>query len=118
MASAAVGTAFQHLRDFFRAGTATRLGDGQLLARFSGSNDAVAFETLVARHVPMVLATCPVITRTRQVLSHASRLPAAHSRHRAHPSRRWADGQDKARRALARKAAACRAHDDRARRPA
>ena len=64
MASAAVGTAFQHLRDLFRAGTATGLGDGQLLARFSGSNDAVAFETLVARHGPMVLATCRAVLKS------------------------------------------------------
>jgi DNA-directed RNA polymerase specialized sigma24 family protein len=63
MASAAVETAFQHLRDLFRAGTATGLGDGQLLARFSGSNDAVAFEALLARHGPMVLATCRAVLK-------------------------------------------------------
>jgi hypothetical protein len=43
----------QHFRDLFGAGTTTGLGDGQLLARFSGSNDAVAFEALVARHGPI-----------------------------------------------------------------
>jgi Sigma-70 region 2 len=64
MASAAVGTAFQHFRDLFGAGTATGLGDGQLLSRFSGSNDAVAFEALVARHGPMVLATCRAVLKT------------------------------------------------------
>jgi RNA polymerase sigma factor (sigma-70 family) len=63
MASAALGTAFRHLRDLFGAGTATGLSDGQLLARYTGSNDEVAFETLVARHGPMVLATCRGVLR-------------------------------------------------------
>jgi RNA polymerase sigma factor (sigma-70 family) len=61
MASAALGTAFQHLRHLFGPGTTTGLADGQLLDRFSGSNDAVAFEALVARHGPMVLATCRAV---------------------------------------------------------
>ena len=63
MASAAVGTAFQHLRDLFGPGTATGLADGQLLARFSSENDAVAFEALVARYGPMVLATCRAVLK-------------------------------------------------------
>ena len=61
MASAGLGTAFRHLGDLFGAGTATGLDDGQLLARFSSSNDAVAFEALVIRHGPMVLATCRAV---------------------------------------------------------
>ncbi len=64
MASAAFGTAFRHLRDLFGAGTATGLGDGQLLARYSASKDEVAFEALVARHGPMVLATCRAVLRS------------------------------------------------------
>ncbi len=64
MASAALGTAFQHLRDLFGPGTATGMPDGQLLARFSSSNDAVAFEALVARHGPMVLATCRAVLKS------------------------------------------------------
>ena len=63
MASAALGTAFRHLRDLFGAGTVVGLGDGQLLARYSGSKDEVAFEALVARHGPMVLATCRAVLR-------------------------------------------------------
>ena len=37
--------------------------DGQLLARYSGSKDEVAFEALVARHGPMVLATCRAVLK-------------------------------------------------------
>ena len=66
MASVAVGTAFQHLRDLFGPGTATGLADGQLLARFSSENDAVAFEVLVARYGPMVLATCRAVLKNEQ----------------------------------------------------
>jgi RNA polymerase sigma factor (sigma-70 family) len=66
MASAAVGTAFQHLRDLFGTGTATGLADGQLLARFASENDAVAFEALVARYGPMVLATCRAVLKNEQ----------------------------------------------------
>ena len=61
MASAALGTAFRHLRDLFGAGSVVGLGDGQLLARYSGSKDEVAFEALVTRHGPMVLATCRAV---------------------------------------------------------
>jgi RNA polymerase sigma factor (sigma-70 family) len=64
MASAGLGTAFRHLCDLFVAGTATGLGDGQLLARYSASKDAVAFEALLARHGPMVLATCRAVLKS------------------------------------------------------
>src|SRR4051794_17067134 len=64
MASAASGAAFRHLRDiFFGAGSVVGLGDGQLLARYSGSKDEAAFEALVTRHGPMVLATCRAVLR-------------------------------------------------------
>ena len=63
MASAALGTAFRHLRDLFGAGSVVGLGDGQLLARYSSSKDEVAFEALVTRHGPMVLATCRAVLR-------------------------------------------------------
>ncbi len=64
MASAGLGTAVGHLRDLFGVGTATGLGDGQLLARYSCSNDAVAFEALLARYGPMVLATCRAVLKS------------------------------------------------------
>src|SRR5271168_2481107 len=63
MASAAFGTAFRHLRDLFGAGSVVGLEDGQLLARYSGSKDELAFEALVIRHGPMVLATCRAILK-------------------------------------------------------
>ena len=59
-----LGTAFRYLCDLFVAGTAAGLGDGQLLARYSASKDAAAFEALVARHGPMVLATCRAVLRS------------------------------------------------------
>ena len=64
MASIALGTAFRHLRDLFGAGTAAGLGDGQLLARYADSKDEAAFEALVARHGPMVLATCRAVLKS------------------------------------------------------
>ncbi|WP_435021780.1 sigma-70 family RNA polymerase sigma factor [Tundrisphaera sp. TA3] len=63
MASAGLGSADRHLRDLFGAGTAVGQGDGQLLARYASSRDGVAFEALVARHGPLVLATCRAILR-------------------------------------------------------
>src|SRR5438270_3436289 len=64
MASAAMGAAFRHFRDLFGAGSVVGLGDGQLLARYSGSKDEAAFEALVGRHGPMVLATCRAVLRS------------------------------------------------------
>lgn len=48
----------QSLRDLFSSGTANGLADADLLARFRSSADDVAFETLVARHGPMVWRVC------------------------------------------------------------
>jgi RNA polymerase sigma factor (sigma-70 family) len=63
MAGTAFGTAYRHLRDLFGAKSVIGLGDGQLLSRYSGSKDELAFEALVARHGPMVLATCRAILK-------------------------------------------------------
>ena len=60
---ATFGTALRHLRDLFGTGTVGGLEDGQLLARYSNAKDDVAFEALVARHGPMVLATCRAVLR-------------------------------------------------------
>jgi RNA polymerase sigma factor (sigma-70 family) len=57
----ASGTALRHLHDLFNGGTAVGLTDGQLLARYTASNDGPAFAALVARHGPMVAATCRAI---------------------------------------------------------
>ena len=61
--SLAMGGTLRHLRDLFNDGTAVGLGDGQLLARYAASRDGAAFEALVARHGPMVLATCRAVLR-------------------------------------------------------
>src|ERR1700759_180664 len=61
--SLAIGGTLRHLRDLFHDGTAVGLGDGQLLARYAASRDEAAFEALVARHGPMVLATCRAVLR-------------------------------------------------------
>jgi RNA polymerase sigma factor (sigma-70 family) len=39
-------------------GTVSGLSEGQLLARFAGERDEVAFEAIVSRHGPMVLGIC------------------------------------------------------------
>ena len=63
MASGALGGTLRHLRDLFHDGTAVGLGDGQLLARYAAARDEAAFEALVARHGPMVLATCRAVLK-------------------------------------------------------
>ncbi len=63
MASATLGMTFRHLRDLFGAGTVVGLTDGQLLSRYSSVKDEAAFEALVARHAPMVLATCRAVLK-------------------------------------------------------
>ena len=65
MASGVLGGTLRHLRDLFHDGTAVGLGDGQLLARYAASRDEAAFEALVARHGPMVLATCRAVLEAR-----------------------------------------------------
>ena len=42
----------------FEGATAVGLGPGELLARFTAGRDPAAFAAIVARHGPMVLATC------------------------------------------------------------
>jgi RNA polymerase sigma factor (sigma-70 family) len=64
MASVVIGGSLRHLCDLFKDGTAVGLGDSQLLARYAASSDDAAFAALVARHGPMVIATC------RAVLDH------------------------------------------------
>ncbi len=63
MASGMVGSSLKHLRDLFGGGTAVGLGDGELLRRYAASHDGPAFAALVARHGPMVAATCRAVLR-------------------------------------------------------
>jgi RNA polymerase sigma factor (sigma-70 family) len=66
MGSRAPDAATQHLRTRLAAGGADDATDGQLLALFAASRDEAAFAALLARHGPMVLATC------RRVLGNAA----------------------------------------------
>jgi RNA polymerase sigma factor (sigma-70 family) len=63
MTIGAMGGTLRHLRDLFQDGTTLGVGDGQLLARYATARDEAAFEALVARHGPMVLATCRAVLR-------------------------------------------------------
>ncbi|WP_435011013.1 sigma-70 family RNA polymerase sigma factor [Tundrisphaera lichenicola] len=63
MASAAIGSAYRHLRDLFGGRSVVGLGDGQLLRRYASSKDGAAFEALVGRHGPLVLSTCRAVLR-------------------------------------------------------
>jgi RNA polymerase sigma factor (sigma-70 family) len=58
MAGAQMGAALGQIGRLFGAGTVAGLSDAQLLERFLDRRDATAFEALVARHGPMVLAVC------------------------------------------------------------
>ena len=63
MKTSTTGMALRDLRDLFRSGTVTGHTDGQLLARYATFNDGPAFEALVMRHGPMVVATCRAILK-------------------------------------------------------
>jgi RNA polymerase sigma factor (sigma-70 family) len=63
MAIGVLGGTLRHLRDLFHDGSSVGLGDGQLLARYVADRDEAAFEALVARHGPMVLATCRAVLK-------------------------------------------------------
>ena len=58
MAIGTWGSSLKHLRALFRGGTAVGVSDRDLLRRYAASHDGLAFEALVARHGPMVLAVC------------------------------------------------------------
>jgi RNA polymerase sigma factor (sigma-70 family) len=61
MTDAAFGTAQRHLYRLFASGPVAGLDDGRLLDRYARSGDPAAFEALVSRHGPMVLATCRAV---------------------------------------------------------
>ena len=61
MTTSAARMPVQHLRDLYGSGTLIGFTDGQLLARYAALNDGLAFESLVARHGSMVVATCRAI---------------------------------------------------------
>jgi RNA polymerase sigma factor (sigma-70 family) len=61
MAIGTWGSSLKHLRELFRGGTAVGVSDRELLRRYAASHDGLAFEALVARHGPMVVATCRAV---------------------------------------------------------
>jgi RNA polymerase sigma factor (sigma-70 family) len=58
MSNAATGLPLRHLRQLFSAGTLAGQSDAELLERFARKRDSGAFEDLMSRHGPMVLAVC------------------------------------------------------------
>jgi RNA polymerase sigma factor (sigma-70 family) len=58
MASATLTAALRQIHTLFSEGAARDQGDAQLLERFVSRGDALAFEILMARHGPMVMAVC------------------------------------------------------------
>ncbi len=63
MTSGTITSSLKQLCDLFDGGTAVGLGDGELLRRFAANRDAAAFAALLARHGPMVAATCRAVLR-------------------------------------------------------
>ena len=66
MASGQFGAGLRDLGRIFGSGTASGLRDSELLERFADDRDEAAFAALVARHGPMVLATCRGVLRSSQ----------------------------------------------------
>lgn len=58
MASVHTGSGLEAIERLFTTGTATAVGDTELLERFVSQEDAAAFEVLLYRHGPMVLRVC------------------------------------------------------------
>ncbi|MHB1557310.1 MAG: sigma-70 family RNA polymerase sigma factor, partial [Isosphaeraceae bacterium] len=63
MTGGAMTTGLKHLGDLFGGGTAIGLGDGEFLRRYAAARDGSAFAALLARHGPMVAATCRAVLR-------------------------------------------------------
>jgi RNA polymerase sigma factor (sigma-70 family) len=61
-----LGTVIQQTLHCLSAGRHAGLTDGELLARFAGTRDEAAFETLLWRHGPMVLGLCRRLLRHPQ----------------------------------------------------
>ncbi len=63
MAGVRIGMALRDLGRAFDDGVAPGFEDSELLERFAARRDGAAFEAIVIRHGPMVLATCRGILR-------------------------------------------------------
>ncbi len=71
MASRRLGLALRDLGRAFDQGGVSGFGDRELLERFASRRDGAAFEAIVARHGPMVLATCRGVLRDRHAAEDA-----------------------------------------------
>jgi hypothetical protein len=58
MARAYQGSIVESLGRLFTTGTATAIGEAELLERFVSQADTAAFELILERHGPMVLRVC------------------------------------------------------------
>jgi len=58
MANVHLGAALRHVHKLFAEGTLAGLADARLLERYASDRDEPAFEALVRRHGPMVMAVC------------------------------------------------------------
>ncbi len=63
MASGQFAAVYRQIGRLFSSGTVAGLSEGQLLDRFVARRDDAAFEAIVARHGPAVLAACRAILR-------------------------------------------------------
>ena len=63
MASRHYSPVLRQIQGLFSRGTLAGMGEGELLERFAVHRDEAAFETIVARHGPMVLAVCRRLLR-------------------------------------------------------
>ena len=63
MAGTSLGPAFKQIQQLYRDGTIAGLSDAELLERYASRRDSAAFEALVHRHGPMVLAVCRRVLR-------------------------------------------------------
>src|SRR5438270_8902773 len=63
MANGGRSAILPQIQRIFHVGTLAGATDGELLARFAGRGDDAAFETLLARHGPLVLGVCRSVLR-------------------------------------------------------
>ena len=97
MSSTPTGLPLRELRLLFSEGTLAGFSDAQLMERFTTQHDAAAFEALMHRHGPMVLAVCRGVPqgspRHPGCISGDLPGPGPHRHIRSGPSRdRWEAG--------------------------
>src|SRR5207245_8965910 len=61
--TAPLANVLRHIRSLVSRSAAMGLTDGEILERFVNRHDEAAFEEILARHGPMVLAVCQQLLR-------------------------------------------------------